>query len=32
METGMAISDKYAFHGFDPIYFTRNWAYNISAR
>jgi peptide/nickel transport system substrate-binding protein len=32
METGMAISNKYVFHDFDPIYFTRNWAYNIGAR
>jgi peptide/nickel transport system substrate-binding protein len=32
METGMAISDKYTFHDFDPIYFTRDWANSISAR
>jgi peptide/nickel transport system substrate-binding protein len=32
METGMAISDKYVFHNFDPIYFTRDWADNISAK
>ena len=32
METGMAISDKYVFHNFDPIYFTRDWADNITAK
>lgn len=32
METGMAVSNKYAFSGFDPIYFVRNWANNITAR
>jgi peptide/nickel transport system substrate-binding protein len=32
METGLAISDKYRYSDFDPIYFTRNWAYNITAR
>jgi peptide/nickel transport system substrate-binding protein len=32
METGMAVSDKYVFHNFDPIYFTRDWAFNITAR
>ena len=32
MDSGMAVSKKFAFKNFDAIYASRDWAYNVQAR
>jgi len=32
MDSGMAVSKKFAFKNFDAIYASRDWAYNVQAK